>query len=341
MGKKDGSKKSVKIKLLIAIAVIVTLGAGIVLAITYWPAKISDVTNSMDSVISYFVDDNDLSVITEYFNDALPQMQEEAQNDTSENDPKDGYYFEMKSFGNIVYSAETALIFYDGTIERSIEGKFDRRTVRDIQSSLNGMKYQMQKMASSISGQEDAEVNFTIILSVYEGLRENYIKFVEYLSEAYTKLYDLYNQSSLSGIYGNDANVLSLKAMTSYITFTYKNLFTEENITKNVKPSAEKGYYISQYMKSFSHIYGYVSHKNITDYYKNEILRKNIKTLKDFEESSENKINFDYLIQNDFDHDFGFSEAKERKCEGLVKFLNNQDLGLELIEIENVTSEGV
>ena len=317
--KAPGSKKGRKI-LFIILAAVVLIGAGIVLMVTYLPAKLSEISDSMQSVVSTLNSENsDYVAVNDFISANLSAMKTEAQKDTSAEDPKDAYVYEMQAFENINQATGHMLSFYDLTMLKAVDGKFSRHEIRSIRNNLNDSLERMEDMAKHIKAHKDEMTNFTVILSVWEGIRKDYIELIKDYVEAFSKINEVYAKHTLKGIYGNDATRLYANGASAYLNVIYKNFTkTDNGYAPNIAHTA------SQNFKAF--VEG-KNEDNIASYYASAICQKNIKAISELYKATDKKIDFEYLIQHNFNvTDLSLSESQLKNVNPSIKFLQSQDL---------------
>lgn len=314
--------------LFLIFAFLVLVAVAIVLALTYWPAKTSDIINSFDSALSSSLDLNgdEYKTVNMFINDHQTEMLVESTKPDA--DPKyEKYYNEMISYPNIITSISKSFEFYKNTFALSVDGKYTRREVKKIDGNIKDATKKIEDISNYVAEYKDQATNFTIVNSIWEGLRSNYQKMLEDYVSIYQKIENLYYKGSLKGIYGNDTTLLSVTAMKQYLILTYKNLFTDED-----NMSSANGYIVSQNMKNFVAIYQYKINdenpfENIIHYYNNEICQKNIELIKNVESLTENKVTFEYLIQNNFDTESLSLTTKTKKyADAAAKFLRAKNV---------------
>ena len=328
-GKKTGSKKR-KLTAIIVFAFLVLAAAGIVLGITYWPAKASDITSSFDAVLERSLDTEDdqssYFVVKSFIDQNITRMTAEAQNDTSADDKKDGYVYEMKSFENIFNSLKKIVTYLNLTFESSIEGKFIKRDVKSIQSYLNDFSVKLDSMASHIKNHKDEMTTFTVVLGIWEGVRDYYENLVKDIDNTFNLLSIIYTNQNTKGVYGNIASTLSIKAIRSYLNVIYKGVFNEDETS-----NPETSYNASLKLANFANIYNLGDIKYILDYYLNSNLRKNFSSVSDLEYMTDGKVDFEYLIEHNFDvNSLSLTEKQKSYVGASSAFLKAEDLSTTL-----------
>lgn len=322
---KSGKGKKI---LFIVLAFLVLAAVAIVLALTYWPAKTADITNSIDSAVSTSLnlDGETYTTINGFINDHKEEMKTESLKPDADIKYAN-YYNEMQSFSNIVVSVSKSLEFYKNTLGGSVEGSYTRKEVKKLNADITDSTNKMQEVAGYINEYKDQATNFTIVNSVWEGLRGNYQAILNDYVNIYKKIEEIYYKGKLKGVYGNDATLISVVAMRNYIELTYQNLFVNGD---DLEPA--NGYTISKNMKNFVAIYEFGATlenpiQNIIKYYKNDICQKNIAVVKDVENATEGKITFAYLIQNNFNTTpLSLTPATQKYADAAIKFLQGKNL---------------
>ena len=294
-----GGNKKRKLTAIIILAVIVLLAAGIILGITYWPANGNEITKSFDRVLDSSLnltkEDGDYQTVKSFIDTNLPYMIHEAEEDASITDKKDNYVYEMKSFNNIMVSVSKVSYYIDLTFDSSVKGKFVKKDVRAVQSFLNDSSVSLGAMAKFISKHRDETTNFTVILSVWEGIRDYYINLLNDYTETFNILDKVYTNQNNNGIYGNPAATLSIKATKTYLNVMYKNLFSNDK-----EADSKIGYDASELFLVFANIFNLSTSKVILNYYISPICQKNCAAISDLEKMTDNKVNFEYLIEHNF-----------------------------------------
>lgn len=331
-GASGGSKKR-KLTAVVILAVIVLLAAGIVLGITYWPAKAVDVTKSFDEAIETSLNLNDekgdYKTIKNFIDQNIDEMIDQAEQDTSITDKKDNYVYEMKAFENVMTAVSKVSNYVDLTFESSVKGGFVKKDVKGIQSYLKDSSVSLELMATHIKNHKDELTNFTVVLSVWEGIRDYYDDLLNDYVGTFTLLDKMYKNQNTNGIYGNDAATLSIGAVKSYLTVTYKNLFAEED------SNSENGYNASVLFKTFSNVFEMDSAQNILNYYLSLNCQRNCSAIKQLEKMTDSKVNFDYLIEHNFNVSKLSPTAKQLGyIRPAVELLKGHDL-----TVQNLTGE--
>lgn len=325
-----GASKGKKWKILIVIAIVALLAAGVVLGITYWPAKSSDLLGAFDEGLNNLSNTQTTQngyIIQEFISNNLDQMKQNADEDKSEDDLKDGYSLEMEVFPNLSNATQSALFFYKSTIESSIKGNLKRGYVKAIKKNISEANKELGLMASHIKSYSTEDTKFTITLSIWEGVRDYYQSFLNNYVEAFKVLSEIYSSQTLSGVYGNDVTMLSVKAMYNYLQVIYENLFTKsETIDPKIALDA------SVKANKFSQIYGTYTPSgiktiNITSYFNSATCQKNIAYILKMEKETDGKVTFKYLIENNFSVEkLTLTNAMQKYIDPSVEFLKGNDL---------------
>lgn len=295
-------------KILIALAVLIVVVAGIVLGITYWPANVSDINNAVRTNVVSTEDE------TEVF-EFISQKQAEFVNN---GDLK--YATEMEVFSLLHNASLTANAFYAIHIDASLSGKVARRDIKALQTSIKENNIKYGKIADYIEEHEDEMDSYAVLKTSWENIRVHYADIVANYQKIYTKLYDFYDGLELKGVYGNDVMILSVQGVKSYYEAINQKLFGKDGfVDEAVALNLAKGlnnYVLSIYSKNEDVISNYYINKNIQN--KAEEINK-------LEPETEGKVNFTYILSNNYDcSELALSPAQTKYINSATKFLKGE-----------------
>jgi len=273
-----GSKKKKWILIVIIFLILATVG--VTLGITYWPVKPEVLFEQFSEQGSVVDEDSDAYKKIVAFGDHYTYLSAT-------------YQSEYKVCINVMQSVRTSMDFYECYMINSISSGMNRIQVKAVQSGLKTAKSNIEKMADYLDTNDKLFTNSTVVNHGWEGIRDYYKEFINNYAKAYEALANIYESATFQGVYGNDVSVLTVKGMSAYINSINTKLFDEK--------SASTAQTISVNMKNFSNFYYNTNKDLISQYYITESYQANADMIFKLEEKTDNKINFTYLLEHNFD----------------------------------------
>lgn len=292
-------------KSLTIFSLLILIIAGVILGVTYWPAKSTDITSMLSSQIDVSKEEN---VVQEFIN---------TNKSTFINNKNVNYANEMATFQGANNAMRKAYDFYVLSLNGTIDGNIARRDVKQLDSLLKDVESNLNKMEDFITEHKNEMISFTVIKSTWENIRIYYNNILADYEKIFTKLYDIYSKSKLEGIYGNDMMILSIKGMKSYYEVINAKIFGKKEFVK----TAEAVNLVEKLNKFTNNIY-YDNKELITEYYLDDDIKAKVDKLNKLEEKTEVKVNFSYILKNNFDcSGLNFTETQSAYVDFAITFL--------------------
>ena len=313
MAKEKGQKRKINKKgLLIFFSVICVVVAGIVLGVTYWPAKTADISNIF---VKYYqesyTETGDAYKQYEAVNDFILTNKAEFVNHS-----KDDYANEMTSYIKVINSMYYLSDFYRTSFDTIINDKINKKDARALQSYLESSKSNAKKMGNYIISHKSEMTNFAVINVGWESIRDYYKAILNDYINLTSKLHEL-SLKNLKGVYGNQMFINITKASADFFTSINDKLFNEKGFIET--NTAVK---IAQNASVFSKHYYVDKTESISNYYLDEAIQEEAKKVGLLEEKTENKVNFVYLISNLYNYSgVSLSESQKPYVQSSINFL--------------------
>ena len=289
MFKKDKTQKTSKGRwkwVFAVLAILILVAAGVVLGITYWPANSSELKNVIYS--KSIETDEEETRIYEFITSHMDELTQAEQLT---------YVNEVSSYEYIVTAVDRAFEFYNLTLEGVIEGKLARKDIKNIESLLNDNQTNYKKMVEYIEEHEEVITTATI-KQAWESLREYYKVILQNYQKVFEQFHQLTSTQTLSGVYGNDMFVLTVKGMGDYLETINEKFFGKENYQ-----DSNLALKLSKNLELFSQYYLVDENNIISNHYLSSYLQTSAENLKLLEEKTDGKVNFTYILKNDYDCD--------------------------------------
>lgn len=316
MAKEKTKKGKINYKaLIIVFAVLCVLVAGVVLAVTYWPAKASDVANTFTAYYQSISDADDSNSVykqnvafVEFKDNHLTEFQVKGKTD---------YANEMMSYLNVLDSVAFISDFYSLNFEGILDSKISRKEAKNVESLLEDSRANMKKMGDYLLENEEKMTNFTVTCASWEAVRDyakNVIKdYVNVTSAMKTMC-----EKNIKGVYGNQKFRNVLKGTSDYLAVIEDLLYNEkgyDNTDLAREMSANFRSFVACYYKNNSNL--------VSNYYINETIRADAKKVAEMEGKTEGKVNFTYLLVNNFEYkELALSGAQEEYVKAGIDFLH-------------------
>lgn len=303
MGKKATRRKANKKAIVILFAILCFAIAGVVLGVTYWPAKPADISMSFQSYLNEAVYDSESDM--KKAEGQIEEFRLAFRNEFINHEMTD-YAYEMDSLDNLISSVNAMSRFYDTNFESIFSDKIAKRDAKRLDGYLNDIKLNIKKIGEHIKNHKEEmfiessgtkKVNITVVTAVWEAVRNNFESIVTNCVEM-TDLLKQFNSMKLKGSFGNQMYCNVVEATNSYFKVIKEKFFNTEGFADTIvgKNASEK-------LLNFVVHYFYSSQSSISHYYIDESIQKNADNLKLLEEKTEGKVNYEYLILNGFKYD--------------------------------------
>ncbi len=316
MAKDKARKRKFNAKALIIIfAVLCVIVAAVVLAVTYWPAKATDVANSFTGY-NQSMNEADSNNSAYKQNQAFLKFENKYVDDFI-NRGKTDYVNEMITYKNVVESMSIVSSFYSHNFEGILNSKISRKEAKEVGSALDSGRTNSQRMGDYLIEHEDEMANFTVVCASWESIRDYAQSAIQDYINASSAIENICNKE-LHGVYGNQKLRNVLKGTTEYLKVISDKLYNDKGFK-----DAGAANTLSGNMKSFVRSYYQDKTNLISNYYIDKTIREGAKTVSELEEKTEGKVNFYFLISNNFEYkSASLSAAQEEYVKAAVNFLH-------------------
>lgn len=315
MAKDKAKKGKFNVKALIIIfAILCVIVAAVVLAVTYWPAKATDIANSFTRY-SQSMNDEDSNNSAYKQNQAFFEFEKKHATTFIAHGEND-FAYEMITYRKVVESMSIISSFYSHNFEGILDSKLSRKEAKRVESALDSGKANAQRMGDYLIAHEDEIVNYTTIRSSWEAIRDYAQSAIDDYINASSAISEICNKN-LRGVYGNQKLRNVLKGTTDYLIVISDKLYNDNGF----KDSSEANT-ISGNFKSFVECYYQNKTNLISNYYIDKNIQENAKLVSEVEKETEGKINFIYLLNNSFKYEnASISLAQDKYAKAAVDFL--------------------
>ena len=301
MGKDKSRRKVNKKAIVILFAILCIAVAGVVLGVTYWPAKPADISMSFQTYLNEAVYDQESDM-----NEAEEEISSFRRKYRSEfiNYDMADYANEMDSLDYIISSVNSLSKFYETNFESIFSDKIAKRDAKKLDGYLKDIKLSVEKIgkhivdhkAEMIVETEDGigKVNFTVVSGVWTAVRSNYQDIVSNAVEM-TALLQNFNKMKMHGAFGNQMYCNVVDATHSYLSVIQEKFFNTDGFA-----DSGVGMRASERLATFARNYYEIFQEAMSRYSIDETVKNNATALSLLESKTENKINYDYLILNNF-----------------------------------------
>lgn len=323
MGKDKSRRKVNKKAIVILFAILCIAVAGVVLGVTYWPAKPADISMSFQTYLNEAVYDQESDM-----NEAeveISSFRRKYRPEFIHYDMAD-YANEMDSLDYIISSVNSLSKFYETNFESIFSDKIAKRDAKKLDGYLKDIKLSVEKIGKHIVDHKEEmivetedgnkKVNFTVVSGVWTAVRSNYQDIVSNAVEM-TALLQNFNKMKMHGVFGNQMYCNVVDATHSYLSVIQEKFFNTDGFADSAV-----GMRASMSLATFARNYYEIFQEAMSRYSIDETIKSNATALSLLESKTENKINYDYLILNNFVYaDISLSAEQAKYVSLAVDFL--------------------
>ncbi len=286
--KKEKKQISKKSKILYGVAVfLVVCAISVTLAITFWPVDLNSLYSQFNQSSQTFSTQSEEMKTFEKYKIAIKPFFDEGSD----------YMIELDSFSTFALTQNYSQRAFEEILSVSIEGKITNKTLKEMISNLENASEKIDQITSYIDEHMAELTNQTTVLASWENVRILYKEMVK----EYVSFYEKFNQSiqelELKGFYGNDFLKMSILASYEFVSSFSQELFLNE------ETDLEKAVQILNVYEDFAERYFKDDNKQIIkNYLFDEESQKEIKNIKTLFEKTEGEVDFDYLINNNYNY---------------------------------------
>lgn len=316
MAKDKAKKGKFNVKALIIIfAVLCVIAASVVLAVTYWPAKATDIANSFTRY-SQSMNDADSNNSAYKQDQAFLKFESKYISDFISRGKTD-YANEMLTYMKVVESMSIVSNFYSHNFEGISNSKISRKEAKRVDSALDSGRANSQRMGDYLIEHEDEMANFTVVCSSWEAIRDYAQAAIQDYINASNAISSICDKD-LRGVYGNQKLRNVLKGTTDYLTVISDKLYNDKGFR-----DTETAYTLSGNLKNFVGSYYQDETSLISNYYIDKSIREGAQKVSEIEEKTEGKVSFIYLLNNNFEYkSISLSAAQEEYVKAGINFLH-------------------